>query len=146
MNKKATVRIVIFAIFVVFVLLFLFLRGSLPLELTKEQLAEIDVLVENRNQWAQYEALDHTFTTNCLYVTHSAEEHIVLTVCHRSKSDNGISYYGSASYEVMDGELIPIQMYQAEGYTKYTKVNLDILPDGMLRQTLRESYINWLIQ
>lgn len=117
------------------------------INLTAEQEAHIDLLVQNRDAWKEVKELVVTHPTNRVHIAESNNGIVILTVAY--VEDNAFSspnwqIYVVNGYAVSGNTFSRIQSYHKDWIVDSISVDLDSLSDEELHEILCQSYKNYL--
>lgn len=119
-----------------------FFKQEPEIQLTPEQLARIDLILEHRDEWKEVSDEYHTYPVNEIDVSEINGEITVLHVSYVEKGAGaGMYFYHTEAYAAYDDVFKQISPLH-----KMTLVRVDLpnLSDEELKQVLQESYVDYL--
>ena len=111
-------------------------------QLTEKQKKEIDLIVANREKWAETSEYAKTYPVNAVHLAELDSGYTVLTVAYIAGQEKNWTYYlGVRGYAVMDGKLLTTgDTHHSEWLATYATVDLDKMSDQELREALEQTF------
>lgn len=119
--------------------------GKSSISLTEEQEANIDIIVQHRNEWEETMEGISTLPVTRVHVSEADDGMTVLSVGYVKDTKDGWEVFaGVRGYAVEDNEFISIGSYHHENWIAGYDVDLENMSDKELREVLVQSYIDYL--
>lgn len=125
------------------------MKSKIDVELTDKQEAQIDVLVQHRDEWKETTEYISTFTVNRVHVSEMSDGIVVLTVAYMETGTGAMegswTWVGVRGYAVKDNVFYEIgRNHHMDWFASCMTVDLENMSDEELREVLRQSFINYL--